>query len=413
MKKINLLLKLFSACCLMLLSRQGMAQSAYKKQAEIKDIESTGFYQVTLSPLIISQCKADLSDVRIIDQAGKTVPYVTQKDLPLKSMHTFIEFPVSNVFAGGPQAFVTIYNQNSTSVKNLCLQIKNNDVARSISIKGSDDNAKWYAISENIMLNGSTGDEGFYEQCIPIPLSNYKYLMISVNGKNKTPLNILKAGIYTDDQFSGKYQVLPIPIITQKDSAKVSSVLLKFGQYYSIDKLHINVSGPKYYRREISFFTPQGASMNLPDKGMGILMSDTFDSNKNGDFFPGVQTSKLLLTIQNEDNLPLKIISATAYQLNQSLLSYLEAHKKYRIIFGDSTAVKPDYDLRFFTDSVGKNLKIAQLGAITLNTDHKHTAPQKHDFNFTYLMWGAIALILLALAFFTYKMANEVKTRNS
>jgi len=404
--KTNLLLKLLCGCCLMVISAPSMAQTGFKNQANILNINAPGFYQVTLSPQIIAKCNNDLSDIRIIDQSGQAIPYIMQKDLPINSRHTFIEFPVTSVFVGGSLASTIIYNQNSTSVKNLCLQIKNNDVERSINIKGSDDNTKWYAISENIALTGSVNNKGYYEQCIPMPLSNYRYFQISVNGKNKTPLNILKAGIYTDDQFSGKYQTLPAPVASQKDSANLSYIRLKFDENHIINKLHLNISGPKFYKRDIRLYSVDGS-------GSHFITSDQLDSKNTSDILLNARAKQISIEIFNQDNPPLKINSAAAYQLSQSLLSYLETGKKYRVVFGDSTAKQPDYDLRFFTDSLNKNLKIAGLGEITANTDHKPTLPQKPDFNFTYLMWGAIIVIILALASLTYKMVNEVKAKNS
>lgn len=404
--KTNLLYKLLFGCSLMALSTRSQAQSGFKNQADILNINAPGFYQVTLSSQIIAKCNADLSDIRIIDQSGQIVPYIMQKDLPVNSRHTFIEFPVSNNFLGNFLESVIITNENLTSVKNLCLQIKNNDVERSINILGSDDSAKWYAISENIKLSGSANNNGFYEQCIPIPLSNYLYIKISVNGKNKTPLNILKAGIYTDDQFSGKYQTLPTPFASQKDSANVSYIRLKFDENHIINKLHLNISGPKFYKRDIRLYS-------VDESGSHFITADQLDSKNASDILLNARAKQISIEIFNQDNPPLKITSAAAYQLSQSLLSYLETGKKYRVVFGDSTAKQPDYDLRFFTDSLNKNLKIAGLGVITANTDHKSTVPQKPDFNFTYLMWGAIIVIILALAFFTYKMANEVKAKDS
>jgi len=406
MKKINLLFKVFIGCCLMLFSQQGMAQSHYKNEAEVKGVTTSGAYQITLSPHIIARCKDDLSDIRIVDQAGKPVPYILQKDLPINSRHTFIEFPISNGAAAKGQTSIIIRNENFTAIKTLCLQIRNNDVERSINIMGSDDNTEWYAISENIILIGSTNSNSYYEQCIPIPLSNYRFFQITVNGKNKTPLNILRAGIYTDDQVSGKYQQLTPPVISQKDSSGISHIKLKFDDNYVVNKLHLVVEGSKFYKRDVRCYA-------VDEHGSHFIASAQLNSNNPTDIMLATRAKQIDIEIFNQDNPALKVISADAYQLSQSLLSYLEANKKYHIAFGDTNAMAPNYDLGFFTDSLGKNLKAASLGLITLKTDHTVAQPAKPAFNFTYLMWGAITVILLILAFFTYKMTSEVKARNS
>lgn len=380
----------------MVLTAQSRAQSGYKYKADLKGIKTNGFYQIILPPQIVAKCINGLDDMRILDNKGQVVPYIVQKDVPSTNYRRFIEFP-----ALPPDKDSTAIKVKSTclfSIQRLYLTIKNNTVQRSINLSGSDDGKRWYAISENISLNGpDNSGADHYEQALAFPPSTYPYYKVTVSDKNKTPIKILKVGVYTNDASAGMYQLLPAPIISQKDSNSHSYIQLKFDAPYNIDKLTLGFTGPKYFKRSVSFpnFDPV-----------------TF-SKSPSDFFNLGRTGNLQITIENQDNPPLKVISASAYQLSQSLMTYLETGKSYHLAFGDSTAKQPDYDLRFFTDSLNKNLKIAGLGEITANTDHKPTSPQKSDFNFTYLMWGAIIIIILALAFFTYKMANEVKAKNS
>lgn len=382
---------------LFLLAAIAQAQTNYKYQAEIKNINAACFYQIMLPPQIVAKCLDGLDDVRILDEKGLAIPYVMQKDAPVKNGRKFIEFATLPLPVDNDSTALVVKNAFLLSIQRLYLTIKNTTVQRNINLLGSDDGKKWYAISENIPLNGADNTAtDSYEQALVFPPSTYHYYKITVSNKNKAPIKILKAGAYTNDPYAGMYQLLPAPVISQKDSNGHSYIKLKFGAVYNIDKITLTVTGPKYFNRKINF----------QDLDPAVL------SKSPADFFNLGRTNDLRIVIENQDNPPLKVTSAKAYQLSQSLLSYLEAGKKYRLTFGDSTAKAPHYDLAFFTDSINKSLKLAGLGPVVYQPGIKKV-PAKPWFNFTYLLWGAIAVILLALAFFTYKMANEVKAKNS
>ena len=402
--KNHLLFKLTIALFLFTFLNHADAQKTYRFTAPITYSGTSGFYQLTLSPQIIARCNANLSDIRLLDENGKTVPYVLQKDLPTKYQRHFIAFE-SVPFTADSSTALLVKSQGNTVIQNLSLTIKNNSVKRIINLLGSDDLKKWYAISEDIPVNGAENpNKTYYEQLLSFPASSYQYYKISIANKNKTPIKIIKAGIYSDDKVSGKYQELPVPSISQKDSGAISFIKLKFNDVFEIDKITLKFFAPKFFKRDIELSKiVNGQQEPFTDPVSFSLNPATFQIN---------QTAKELgITILNNDNAPLKLTQITAYQLSQSLSSYLEAGKKYHVEFGDSSAKQPQYDLRFFTDSITKSVSVAQIGNITANINPAKATVNKTKINYTYVMWAAIAIILLILGFFTYKLMNEVKAK--
>ena len=118
------------------------------------------------------------------------------------------------------------------------------------------------------------------------------------------------------------------------------------------------------------------------------------------------------LGIDNEDNLPLKITGIQAYQADQYIMSYLEAGQQYKLLTGDTGAKEPNYDLKFFTDSLHGYLQEISHGPVMKNTAYT-TTPKiiKHDYSL--LIWMAIAVALVLLSFLTLKMIKEVNTKTT
>jgi hypothetical protein len=124
-----------------------------------------------------------------------------------------------------------------------------------------------------------------------------------------------------------------------------------------------------------------------------------------------VKTNTVLLKINNEDNPPLRINEAAAFQLKWNLLAWLEKGSGYRLVFGDSSATAPGYDLAFFKDSV-RNLPFP----LNYSTPEKNMFEKQEKVNSTMfenkiIMWTVIGVVLSVLVFFTIKLTKEISKK--
>lgn len=406
MREINLYR--ISICLLtFLIPIAGQSQNRFRYKAALDEISAPGFYKIDLSPQVVAKSNADLGDIRIFDEDRKQVSYILKNDLPVFKKENLTEFPIiKNSKGKDNQTHIVLQNTSRKPVDNLLLFIKNMDANRTISITGSDDTTNWFIIKENINLENTFNNDGDNSiKTLSFPRSNYKYFQLIILGKNVIPFNIIKAGVYNEEAVFGKYIPIPKPVINQKDSSdKKSYVLLQFDDSYQVNKIIIDAEGVKYFKR--NFSVQEGNKPNYDFLLDGYLSSDSPNS-----FIINSRKNTLLLTINNEDNIPLKIKAVEAFQLNTSLLTYLQANKKYYLYFGDSTAQSPKYDLQFFADSIKINPTEASFG----NIEKNKISGNSNDSNFSrynkLMLWIIIIGILFVLCFFTFKMVTEVNKR--
>jgi len=337
------------------------AQDSYAYKARLDTIAQSGFYTVALSPGIMAKCKNDVSDVRIKDNTGTEIPYILYTETARLNEESFTEFPVS--YADNNKSLI-INNILPNSISQLFLLIKNSEAQRLATLSGSDDKAQWFVIKENIVLqNEYTADSDAFVQSVSFPPSSYKYFRITMQGKNLLPLKITKAGVYRQSSSGNVYDTIPLPGIVQKDSSdKRSYVYLSFRDNYSIDKLNLLFSGVKYYKRSVAVYDKNTINASLAE--------DTLISAKQAGIELHAKTNRLLLVIDNGDNIPLTLQAVVALQLHTSVTAYLEEGKNYALYFGDSDAIAPSYDLQYFNDSIGSHIQ-----ALTLQNIEKITAP--------------------------------------
>ncbi|MEO3405769.1 hypothetical protein AAFN85_17785 [Mucilaginibacter sp. CAU 1740] len=382
------------------------AQKNFKYKAPLQKIDSTGFYRIALQPALVAKAKPDLSDIRIADAKGNFVPYVQAGSLPQKSQKSFVVFPVISARSTADTGTTfTIENKTGLALDRLWIRLQNTAVKRKVNLLGSDDLNQWFAIQEDIPLQEAVqNSEGTYLQSLFFPASNYRYLKIQVNDKNKNPIKFLQAGVYTEYVSAAQAYTPITPVkVVRADSNRMTFVDIQLNDNYQVNRLHLNISAPKYYKRGITVH-------QFVNNGKELISEAELSSTKTPDLLIAAKSNHLLIEINNGDNPPLSIGEVTAFQSDEYLVSYLEAKQNYRLLAGDSSAVAPEYDLKFFTDSIKDNIPAIKHDAVVKNEGYEVKVTEVKP-DRTPLIWAAIVVALGVLLFLTLKMTKEVKKK--
>lgn len=403
MKK-NQLINTYLLIVSLLIFLQTSAQQ-FTYAAKIDSITTSGFYKIPISPQVNAKLQLSSFDLRIIDEQNKQIAYlIEQEEVAFKTQH-FIDFPIlKKEKEKDKQTHITIANTTKQSINDLLLITANMQAKRFVNISGSNNLNDWYIIKENIELENYFGNnQATFVQSIGLPTVNYAYFKITILGEDILPVNIVQAGIYTQTYTQGKYTALPLPSFKQIDSSnKNSYIQISFNDAYVIDKLMVEVSGPKFFKRNLNLYA--GNTINTSYPYTAIINATTAQLS-----LAGLKSRDILLQINNDDNEPLKIKSIKAFQLKEYVLAYLESGHKYKLLFGDSLAEQPVYDLAAFKDSIKKNLPILNIGTIE-SIEYKATVPQTVNSN-KYLLWIVLFVAVLILLLFSYKMVQEIKRK--
>jgi hypothetical protein len=380
-------------------------QQTFAYRASLDTVKGPGFYKITLPPDLLAKCREDLSDLRIADKDGKFMPYVLKSDLPVFSTENFTPFPIlSDERLRDSSTEVVIGNGSPGSISALLLVMKNIIAYRTAILSGSDDRKKWFVIREHIELQEAGSDTSdHYVQAITFPPSNYRFFKLILQDKGLLPVNILRAGVYTRNFTSGKYLGVPYPALSQKDSGnKHSYITLQYRDHYRIDKLDLIIQGPALYKRQAWIYDNGNA-------GYRQVAAITLSPSGNSFRIPSIRTSRLVLDVANGDNAPLAIQAVRTAQLNQYLLTYLQPGNGYALLGGNALAVMPEYDLKFFTDSLSKDPEEIGSGPLQPVAAVRRNAPPPPTPDHSgIILWGALALVLALLAFLSFKMVKAI-----
>jgi hypothetical protein len=400
MKREKLLKGLLLSWMLLFFLR-GKSQDFFAYEAPLDTVGQAGFYKVILTPDAVAKCKRDLADLRILDAHGQVTPYVLRSDLPIRTGESFSEFPILPAKAGADSSNeVQIANWSSGSIHSLLLYVHNFTVRRNFTLSGSDDRQKWFAIKEHILWEPSNDDSTeYFIQRIDFPASNYHYFKIIQEEKGVLPVNILRAGIATEHVAGGSYRPTPAPQILQKDSSDHHSyVTLIYGEPFLIDKLELDVVGPRLYKRKARIFSKEDPYAPV---------SLDIDPIHHTFLLPSFKTRVLILDIDNEDNAPLVVNNIVTSQLERYLLVWLQPGIAYRLLAGNVNASAPAYDLKYFVDSVRREpgeILPGALQAVVTPT----ALPMKNKNRSGVLLWVIISAVLVLLIYLSFRMLKAI-----
>jgi len=381
-------------------------ESKFRYRADVLKADSDAVYKIFLQPALIAKCVSrDLYDIRLADEKGKFIAYAIV-DKQTDGNPVFLPFPEVKQDVKSDSVTTFIVDANSgNQLGELWIRLKSNEVTRTANLSGSDDLQRWYAIKEDIELDGDqSGHNTEYEQQLTFPESKYRYYRVRISNKNNDPLQITAAGVYqatghTPMLISAHQAVLP----AVKQGSKQTSYIIDLGDDHQVDELVLHVSSPKYYTRNVSVYDISRGHEDL-------LTTDIINSRKPNALSFSSKTNRIRIDVQNGDDNPLVIDGIDVFQLARSAVAYLEKGHQYHLLAGDSTANEVSYDLTFLHSKPMSKFPSLSHSPVYKNPAFITFTVVPHR-NFTPLLWGAIIVVLIVLSLLTWRMVKELGTK--
>lgn len=406
-KAVTVLLTIFA------LSSNGQG---YQWEAKLEQKPANnGFYSVALAPSVTCLLESGYSNLRLIDKNGKEVPYLIKHEVALKEKEFFKPYSLNKKeIRPGCCTELVLQNPEKKKINNLTLVIKNAEVFKEARLSGSDDMSTWYSVKDKFYLTSiSAGKETSELSFVNFPLSDYRYFKIEINDSATAPINILAAGYYDLKAQRGKYREIANINFTVKDSSdKRSYIHIDLKNEHYVDNMVFNVEGSRFFKRSCVLSVKQIQQLKRNKTKELFIPIQTFDlssGRSNTVNLNSLKTKDLYLTIENEDNQPLKIHSIQAFQLASYLVADLKKNEEYKLKVGPADMPAPSYDVKYFADSIPSNLAMIDSEHPTLVQQRTAAADSGSFFTSRIFIWVSIILVILLLGYMSIAMVKDMK----
>ena len=407
-KWINfLLLSLITICC--------TAQTGgFKFYCKLDSVKTSGFYNIELTPELTAHLKTDHSDLRIVNDSGKWIPHVLHAPAYEKTDIGLIKDLKFTITENSGVNTVLLIESGQKISNNIGLVITNTAAERFCTLSGSNDKMNWFVINDSVLLSPAPAENTTENiSRINFPATSYRFYKVIIRNKNKDPFNIKGVVEYAaaSNITNTLHKLIQNPVgeIQQKDSGKISYIKVTQQLPYQFDNISLQLSGVKYYNRQVDLYIPYAANHSFSNPGQ-LLQSFTVSNNNTLQFNVSLTKAAVYyLLINNEDNLPLNVKEVKTAISNHYISAYLENGSNYTLIMDNEAAVKPDYDLAKLNNKIPDSIPYLQFGKIIAFAES--ISPVTTEKNNNWILWVSIAAALLILLFFTYKMFKEVDKR--
>lgn len=379
----------------------------YKISSEVDSVKAPGYYKIQLNHDIISYAETNYADIRLVNSRGEEIPFIFREEKPLTSTTGFKDYIIleNEYIEKKKQSRLVIHNGNKNVISELVLIIRNSNIKKEVTLKGSDNRKNWFIIWKGYPQSVGNFNETAGKFTIGFPKSDYEYFELSTNNKYNDPIQITRVGYLDPDITEGIYSELPVKKISQKDSSnKKSYIYIEFPRPYEFGKLHLDVTGAELFKRNVILAHPITQNNKAVQE---FLESFELSSTQPAIWqTPKLKFEKLVLVIENLDNKPLRVEKVKFYQLNKYIIAKLEKGEKYYVKSGNKNVSVPRYDLEYFSNSIPDALPTLQVKQMSIAKDD--TSEPGIFFTKTFL-WVVISVIILLLGYFSIRLLKEMK----
>jgi hypothetical protein len=327
------------------------------------------WHRVVIDDQIFGKAAQDLNDIRIygITAESDTIeaPYFLQVKAEKRERQAVL-FNEINVSSDGQNQYFTFEIPSLKSINEIDLDFKQRNFDQKVKLQGSHNQNEWFTVLDDYRILSIENDLAAYQFTkLRFPTSNYKYYRLQI--KSPKRLEISSVGIssikFTPGE-STEYAVKKMRI-EELEKTNQTQIDLSFNRLVRLNRIKINVADSFDYYRSVqvehlsdSLKTEKGWIYRYKTLTSGVLNS--IEPNEFN--FRETTLENLRISVDNQDNEPLKIDRAEASGFVHELVARFTTEADYFLVYGNSNAVRPYYDIGRFKDKIPQDLVSLELG---------------------------------------------------
>lgn len=386
--------------------------NAYKFKREITGVNSL-WHSMKLPDELYKNANAGFEDLRIFGIKGKDtmeVPYLLKQRAD-QIISKGIDFKPVNESANANGYYYTFELKNVTEINQINLAFKEANFNWDVTLEGSNSNSEWFTILKDYrILSIKNKDTDYQFTKLSFPDSKYQYLRLMI--KSPVKPGLLEALINKTDTVKGTYQDVKYKIFELKNNTvdKETVIDVALENPVPLSYLKLNAQSDFDFYRPIkieyatdSFKTEKGMQYNYAP-----LFEGTISSLEKSEFnFQNTIASKLKITIQNNDNKPLRLNGlALKGNLYEIIARFDNPTLTYALYYGNENVTAPSYEIEKFENEIPTILTAVTVGNQKKNPAYSIKIEKPLFENKTWL-WALMAVIIVLLGWFSYKMLKN------
>jgi Protein of unknown function (DUF3999) len=380
----------------------------YSRPIELPATNETRIVSVTIPPGVYPHSQSDLSDLRVIDNAGGEVPYARFTRLGSNNSVTIPTQVLENSFAPGHYTQAVLRTEKQVPFHDAVrIDTTETDFIEWAEVAASDDARTWRIVQPRAPIFRFQKEGRSGTQTVSYSENNARYLRIRIlDGKTKFP--ITGAGILY--QTSEPPERAPVGIHLTADPhppAHSTSWIADVGRDSApVAEVRFDVAGKTEFIRAVAFSTST-EQRNWSAWATGEIYryrqdgaSGTHMQEHLAVALPyGAGNARYWrVEIMNGDDPPLQDVKPVFFTTPRHLVFEEEPGHTYTLIYGQYRASAPQYDLERRLDSTQE--MAAVVGTVGAEEeDSNYSDPRPWTEQHTMVLWIVVGFVAVLLGF--------------
>jgi Protein of unknown function (DUF3999) len=385
----------------------------YSRPIELPATDSVRLAGLSVPQDVYLRAQTSLPDIRIIDDVGSEVPfarYARQGSTISKNLSTEI---LENSFSRGDYTQVVVNVGESAPFHNAVeIHTGESDFIEWVSIEASDDAHEWRTVEERAPIFRFQQQHREGTQMVRYSPNNARYLRIRVlDGDKKFPID--------------SAQVFSSTVEAPERSFLDESIVDEPGGHAGENSWRADLGTPALGLQEVRFAVNPAEFI----RAVNISVSDdgnTWTPVAHGEIYrflrdssaeqhlrvdvPGEVTGRYWrITVVNGNDPPLPGVIPSLYITPVHIVFEQQPGRRYRLIYGQSRATSPQYDLARRISAEQEDLAVVgQLGAEEETSNYVDPRPWTEKNR--YVMWVVMGLAVLLLGYSAIRSLRRSST---
>jgi hypothetical protein len=375
-----------------------------------------GYVRVLLDGQTYHQSRSSLSDLRIVDDQQKEIPYALIEEKETTSEEEFSPKIYNKSVLPGAYSTLILDLEREIFNNKLVLKTQSKNFKRRVEIAGSNDGKQWFVVKKDAYIFDFSGEQKVQLTTIQYPDNKYRYLQLKVWNGSEPPLKLEGACLFFTKTVTPKRVLLPVKQISREEDSKLkASVCLLDLSYQNLPCDFLAVETPE---ENFSRLVEIHGSNNLKDwlrlhqSEFYRFHTSRYSVEKKTFRFPEARHRYLKVIVYNYDDPPLRLDSFAAQGIEKRLIFQSQSGRQYFLFYGNSGAIPPHYDVERVKNYLSLDtLPQIELGGEIVNRDYNPSQPQKPwTERKPVLFWGILILLVVGLGSYIVRLMSKVRT---
>lgn len=401
------------------------------------------FAWVTLDDEALEASRADLADLRIVDRNHQEVSCVVspRRGSVRETIWTSRILNRSSLPGGAARADLEFDGKQTRNL--LRVETAGESFRRRVMVQGSDDGVAWATLVEDSWIYrvpATVGAAGARLEEVTLPENDYRRLRVTVfpMPDEKRPVTLVATTARRSIAIPPETIPLRVSFSVATDpNTKTTSIDIDFG-YRNARPLEVSFEfEEKAFSRAYRVYgRPEERSIierGRTETGDRIEQevetswrpfgSGVFLRTSHGDAggnpiddariaLQGEAARFLRVTLEDQDNRPLRLRGVTAKALVHRLVFPLRPGGAYVLYYGNPTATRPSYDLPDLLPDLDRKPPVAaRLGPVTTNPSHEARRETPFSERSPWTLWAVVAAAVAVLALVVVRNARAIQSR--